>query len=96
MMKREELCIEMTVNGHKGNAEVKWFPEHWDYDQQCTRQGEYKVFISVPFQDSRWESLFVFDENKREVAIEKAYDLSHILLYKVHCNLPVPESHLHH
>lgn len=74
MMKREELCIEMTVNGHKGNAEVKWFPEHWDYDQQCTRQGEYKVFISVPFQDSRWESLFVFDENKREVAIEKAYD----------------------
>lgn len=58
--------IKMELNGHAGTAEVKWIPENqWSV-------AHYGVFLSVPFQNSKWDSLFVYDKEHLELAMEKA------------------------
>ena len=50
--------ITLKVDGHTGTAEVKWIEENqWSV-------AHYEAFISVPFQNSRWENLFVYDKEK--------------------------------
>lgn len=58
--------IEMIINGHNGVAEVRWIPES-EYSL-----AHYAAFISVPYQNSRWENLFVYDKNELDEAIDKA------------------------
>lgn len=58
--------IEMVINGRKGIAEVKWISES-EYSL-----AHYAAFISVPYQNSRWEDLFVYDKNKLDEAVDKA------------------------
>ena len=56
----------LTIEGHTGTAEVKWIPENqWNV-------AHYGAFISVPYQNSRWENLFVYDKEKLTEATEKA------------------------
>lgn len=58
--------ITLTVAGHEGTADVKWIPEtQWSV-------AHYGAFISVPYQNSRWENLFVHDKAKLAEATEKA------------------------
>lgn len=66
--------IEMTINGYKGTAEVRWIQKS-EYSV-----AHYAAFISVPFQDSRWESLFVYNKNKLDEAVDKAKDYLEIAL----------------
>lgn len=60
-----------TVNvvdnrGYTGTAEIKWMPQdEWNV-------AHYSAFITVPFQDSRWVNLFIFDEREISKALEKA------------------------
>lgn len=58
--------IEITINGRNGIAEVKWIQES-EYSI-----AHYAAFISVPFQDSRWENLFVYNKNELDKAVDKA------------------------
>lgn len=58
--------ITLMVDGHTGTAEIKWIAENqWSV-------AHYGAFISVPFQNSRWENLFIYDKEKLPEAIEKA------------------------
>ena len=58
--------IEMELNGHLVIATVKWVPDNkWSV-------AHYEVFLSVPFQNSKLDSLFVYDKEQLELAIEKA------------------------
>jgi hypothetical protein len=58
--------ITLTVNGRTGTALVKWSPkDQWS-------DGHYEVLITVPYKDSRWESLFIYDEEKLAEAMSKA------------------------
>ena len=58
--------ITLKVDGHTGTAEVKWIEENqWSV-------AHYEAFISVPFQNSRWENLFVYGKEKLAEATEKA------------------------
>ena len=58
--------ITLTVDGLTGTAEIKWIVENqWSV-------AHYGAFISVPFQNGRWENLFVYDKEKLSEAIEKA------------------------
>ena len=58
--------IEMVINGRKGIAEVKWIQES-EYSA-----AHYAALISVPFQNSRWENLFVYNKNELDEALDKA------------------------
>lgn len=58
--------IEMNINNNVGSARIMWKP-----DSPCS-VGHYEAFIIVPFQDARWEHLFIFDKGRFDVAIEKA------------------------
>ena len=58
--------ITLTVDGLTGTAEIKWIEENqWSV-------AHYEAFISVPFQNSRRENLFVYDKEKLAEATEKA------------------------
>ena len=58
--------ITLKVDGHTGSAEVKWIEENqWSV-------AHYEAFISVPFQDSRWENLFIYGKEKLAEAEVKA------------------------
>lgn len=63
---RNREIIRLEVNGHTGTAEVKWFPD------DKYNVGHYGAFISVPFQDSRWEHLFIHDKADLKSAKAKA------------------------
>lgn len=66
--------IEMIINGYKGTAEVRLIQKS-EYSV-----AHYAAFISVPFQDSRWENLFVYNKNKLDEAVDKAKDYLEIAL----------------
>ena len=58
--------ITLKVDGHTGTAKVKWIKENqWSV-------AHYEVFISVPFQNSRWENLFIYSKEKLTEATERA------------------------
>ena len=58
--------IVLEYNGLQGNAEIKWIETNqWGV-------GHYAVFISVPYQNSCWENLFVFNPNDGQLAMKKA------------------------
>ena len=58
--------IKLEVDGHTGTAEIKWIPDN-EYGV-----AHYAAFISVPFQDSRWEHLFIYDKADLDSAKAKA------------------------
>lgn len=71
--------ITLTVDGHTGTAEIKWIAENqWSV-------AHYGAFISVPFQNGRWENLFVYDKEKLSEAIEKAKE--HLEMALSRCTL---------
>ena len=58
--------IILTVGSHTGTADIRWFDENkWSV-------AHYEVFITVPFQDSSWQNLFVYDKLQVLDAMEKA------------------------
>ena len=58
--------ITLTVDGLTGTAEIKWITENqWNV-------AHYEAFISVQFQNGRWENLFVYDKEKLAEATKKA------------------------
>ena len=63
---RNREIIKLEIGGHTGTAEIKWIPDN-EYGV-----AHYAAFISVPFQDSRWEHLFIYDKTDLEGAIAKA------------------------
>jgi hypothetical protein len=65
----------MTANGHSGTAEIKWM-----YDREC-----YYAFITVPYQDTKWQNLFVYDKDKLIEATEKAKQ--YLEIYLSYCTL---------
>lgn len=58
--------IALTIEDNTGTAKIEWIAEN-QYSM-----AHYAAFISVPYQNSRWENLFVYDKNKLPVAKEKA------------------------
>ena len=58
--------ITLTVDGNTGTAEIKWVEEN----KFCA--AHYVAFVSVPFQRSQTENLFVYDKEKIAEAIDKA------------------------
>ena len=63
---RNREIISLEVNGHTGTAEVKWIPDN-GYNV-----AHYGAFISVPYQNSKWEHLFIYDKADLEGAKAKA------------------------
>lgn len=63
---RNREIIKLEVDGYTGTAEIKWIPDN-GYNV-----AHYAAFISVPFQDSRWEHLFIYDKADLEGAKAKA------------------------
>ena len=63
---RNREIISLEVNGHTGIAEVEWIPDN-GYNV-----AHYGAFISVPYQNSRWEHLFIYDKADLEGAKAKA------------------------
>lgn len=57
--------ITLTVGNYTGTAEIKWIKE------TPYTSAHYGAFITVPFQDSRWENLFVYAKDNLSEAIEK-------------------------
>ena len=58
--------ITLTIKEHTGTALVKWLPkDQWN-------DGHYEALITVPYKDSRWESLFIYDEEALDKALDKA------------------------
>lgn len=58
--------ITLTIDGYTGKAEIKWFEENqWSV-------AHYEAFLSVPFQNSKWINLFVYNKEKLTEAIGKA------------------------
>ena len=58
--------IILTIDGLSAVAELKWIGENqWSV-------AHYAAFISVPFQNSKWENLFVYDKEKLKEATQKA------------------------
>ena len=58
--------ITLEKNGLKGSAEITWI------EKNQYSVAHYGVFISVPYQDSRWENLFVYDKKQIRHAEQKA------------------------
>ena len=63
---RNREIISLEVNGHTGTAEVEWIPDN-GYNV-----AHYGAFISVPYQNSKWEHLFIYDKADLEGAKAKA------------------------
>ena len=58
--------ITLKVNETIGSAEIRWVEENqWGV-------AHYEAFISVPFQNSGWENLFIYSKEKLTEATEKA------------------------
>lgn len=58
--------IVLEYEGLKGNASVEWIEEN-QYGV-----GHYAVLISVPYQNCKWENLFIFNRNDGQLAMKKA------------------------
>lgn len=58
--------ITLTIEGNTGTAKIEWIAEN-KYSV-----AHYAAFISVPYQNSRWENLFIYDKDKLQEATEKA------------------------
>lgn len=58
--------ITLTVEGNTGIAKIEWIEEN-QYSV-----AHYVAFILAPYQNSRWESLFVYDKDKLPEAMKKA------------------------
>lgn len=58
--------IILEYEGLKGNASVEWIEEN-QYGV-----GHYAVLISVPYQNCKWENLFIFNRNDGKLAMQKA------------------------
>lgn len=58
--------IEMNVNNYVGSTRIMWKPD------SPYSVGHYEAFIIVPFQDVKWEHLFIFDKGRFDDAVEKA------------------------
>lgn len=72
--------IEITDDrGYTGTAKVEWI------EKNQYSVGHYEAFISVPYQNSRWENLFIYDREKASDATEKAKQL--LELYLLRCTL---------
>lgn len=65
---RNREIIKLEVDGNIGTAEIKWIQDN-EYSV-----AHYAAFISVPFQDSRWEHLFIYDKVDLGSAKAKAED----------------------
>ena len=53
-------------NGFEGSAKVKWIKEsQWS-------AAHYEAFIAVPFQDTQWVNLFVYNKEELNEAISNA------------------------
>lgn len=52
--------ITLTIKEHTGTALVEWNDDH------------YEAFITVPYKDSRWRSLFIYDKESLDKALDKA------------------------
>ena len=58
--------ITLKVNGNIGSAEIRWVEKNqWGV-------AHYEAFISVPFQNSGRENLFIYSKEKLTEATEKA------------------------
>lgn len=60
--------ITLEVGGYTGTAEVAWITG------SIYSIAHYGAFISVPFQNSEWVRLFVYDKCDLDVAMDKARD----------------------
>ena len=63
---RNREIIRLKVDGHTGTAEVKWITDN------SYSVAHYGAFISVPYQNSKWEHLFIYDKADLEGAKAKA------------------------
>lgn len=52
------------------SVKVEWIPE------SKHSAAHYAAFISVPFKDSRWHNLFVYDRDQEEAALIVADDIA--------------------
>ena len=60
--------ITLEIGGYVGTAVVEWITG------SIYSIPHYGAFISVPFQNSEWVHLFVYDKCDLDVAIDKARD----------------------
>lgn len=69
--------VTLKVGKHTGIAQVRWIEaDEWTV-------AHYAALISVPFQNDRWESLFVVDKEKLPEAIERAKEI--LTIYLLRC-----------
>lgn len=69
--------VTLKVGKHTGIAQVRWMEaDEWNV-------AHYAALISVPFQNGRWQHLFVFDKEKLPEAIEKAKEI--LTIYLLRC-----------
>ena len=55
--------ITLTIDGRTGTAELVWKPpSKWGL-------AHYEVYITVPYQDSRYEHLHIYKESDRVYAM---------------------------
>lgn len=65
--------ITLTIKNHTGSALVGWDEDH------------YEAFVTIPYQDSRWISLFIYDEASLDKALDKA--LQELKLALLRCGM---------
>lgn len=58
--------IILEYDGLKGNASLEWIEEN-QYGV-----GHYAVLLSVPYQNTKWENLFIYNKNEGKLAMQKA------------------------
>ena len=59
-----ECVVRVEHNGYKGVGEIKWINDGYNVPH-------YSAFISVPFQNSRWCNLGVYEKGAISKAIER-------------------------
>lgn len=56
-------------NGFEGSVKVQWIKENqWSV-------AHYEAFVAVPFQDTQWVNLFVYNKEELNEAISKAKEV---------------------
>lgn len=59
-----ECVVYVESNGYRGKGEIKWINDGYNVPH-------YSAFISVPFQNSRWNNLGVYEKDAITKAIER-------------------------
>ena len=59
-----ECVVRVEYNGYNGKGEIKWINDGYN-------MPHYSAFISVPFQNSRWCNLGVYEKGAISKAIER-------------------------